>query len=890
MPRLCIYIDPGGPKGRGRRNHVNGNVKISCAVAAILSAHASAARAADAEATSGGSGNVLAEVVVTAQRRTESAQDVPITIQALTGETLRQLNATTLDDYLKFLPNVTTAGSGPGQSNIYMRGLAVPIAGNQGSGSVGSFPNVAVYLDDQSVQLPGRNLDIYAADLERIEVLEGPQGTLFGAGAEAGVVRYITNKPKIDVTEATFHAGYATTAHGDPSSNVDATLNLPLIPDTLAVRAVIYDDARGGYINNIPGTFARANSDLGIGYAGGSVPPNSATLSNASLAANAINPVTYKGIRAAALWKINDDWDALIQQAYQNMEADGVFAEETVDSLGHALPDLSVQMYNPSWDKDRFTNTSWTLNGRIAQLKVLYTGSYLVRNIEQQQDYTNYSRGVYADYYQCVPGKCYSPSSTWLDIERNTHQSHEVRVSTPDDWRLRAIGGLFWEQYEIQEQVDFNYKAADAPFSPLAPPTGYYELDGSVVPWGTPGETFVPSPVTSINPGVLGPTTAFYDDITRGYRQKAAFGSVDFDLIPKKLTLTAGTRYYRIETDELGSSGGSFGCQLLNNPGAPDPCVNHSNVTDLNAENLNSTYSGFRSRANLSFKATSDLLLYYTWSQGYRPGGFNRSSNAPGPTSPLSGIFVSPLAYKPDTLTNNEIGWKSEWLDHRLMFDGAIYQEDWKNTQITVFDPGITGNQIFTTNGPDYRVRGIETQFQALVTSGLTVAASAAWNSSDLVREVDFVEKNGTPIIWANYRDANGNPLRNPFGQLGDPLAQCPPFEGNIRVRYERPIGDYSWFVQAAGTHQAHSYASTDRLTKDFQGNSVAYDDPGFSTYDASMGLARNGWQVQFYGENLTDTRAQLYANYAQWYKAVTINRPRTLGVQFSYKFRSDGK
>ena len=115
-----------------------------------------------------------------------------------------------------------------------------------------------MYLDEQSAQLPSRNLDIYAADLERIEILEGPQGTLFGAGAEAGVVRYITNKPKLNVTEAMVNAGYATTAHGDQSSNVDATINLPLIADKLAVRGVIYNETRGGYIDNIPATFARA--------------------------------------------------------------------------------------------------------------------------------------------------------------------------------------------------------------------------------------------------------------------------------------------------------------------------------------------------------------------------------------------------------------------------------------------------------------------------------------------------------------------------------------------------------------------------------------------------------------------------------------------------------
>ena len=153
----------------------------------------------------------------------------------------------------------------------------------QGSSGIGSFPNVAVYLDDQSGQLPGRNLDVYAADMERIEVLEGPQGTLFGAGAQAGVLRYITNKPKLDVTEGNVNAGYAYTSGGDPSSNVDAMINLPLIADTLAVRAVVYSDTRGGYINNVPGTFSRLPTDIGIHYAdyAGRLRPETAVLGTA---------------------------------------------------------------------------------------------------------------------------------------------------------------------------------------------------------------------------------------------------------------------------------------------------------------------------------------------------------------------------------------------------------------------------------------------------------------------------------------------------------------------------------------------------------------------------------------------------------------------------------
>src|SRR6266481_7696237 len=241
------------------------NPKLSYAIALILSGGsaglAHAASATDTEATEG-----IQEITVTAQRRTENMQNVPITITALTAETLGQLNVTTLNDYVKFLPNVTAATNGPGQGQIYMRGLATTEDGLQSSGATGSFPNVAVYLDEQSAQLPGRNLDIYAADIERIEVLEGPQCTLFGAGAQAGVIRYITNKPKINVTEANFNAGYATTVHGKDSTNFDGMLNLPLIEDKLAVRGVVYNDSRGGYIDNVGGSFKRNPTDVGIAY------------------------------------------------------------------------------------------------------------------------------------------------------------------------------------------------------------------------------------------------------------------------------------------------------------------------------------------------------------------------------------------------------------------------------------------------------------------------------------------------------------------------------------------------------------------------------------------------------------------------------------------------
>jgi len=245
---------------------MNHNPTLTYAIAAILSGSAAGLSFA-APATDTDTSDMIQEITVTAQRRTENMQDVPISIQAMTAETLTQLNVQTLNDYIKYLPNVTTANNGPGQNEVFMRGLSAGSQPSQGSGSTGLWPNVAIYLDNQSGQLPNRNLDVYAADLNRIEVLEGPQGTLFGAGAEAGAIRYITNEPKLDVTEGSVKAGYGVTAHGDPNSDVTAVLNLPLIADTLAVRGVIYDDSRGGYINNVPATFTRANTDIGIHYA-----------------------------------------------------------------------------------------------------------------------------------------------------------------------------------------------------------------------------------------------------------------------------------------------------------------------------------------------------------------------------------------------------------------------------------------------------------------------------------------------------------------------------------------------------------------------------------------------------------------------------------------------
>jgi outer membrane receptor protein involved in Fe transport len=844
---------------------------------------------------------------VTAQRRAENIQNVPITIQALTAETLTQLHVQTFDDYVKYLPNVSAKTNGPGQGVIYMRGLSAGgVAGAQSTGSTTTFPNVAIYLDDQSGQLPGRNLDIYAADLERIEILEGPQGTLFGAGAQAGVIRYITNKPKLDVTEGDVTAGYGTTAHGANNSNVTAMINLPLIADTLAVRAVIYNDSRGGYIDNVPGTFTRKNSDLGIYYANYAtackigapnaaglctgagnkatafgVPPGSPVANNNSLVQNSFNPVTYQGIRASALYKINDDWNALVTQTYQDMNSQGVFYQMPNSADGVPLQPLQVTLFSPSYDKDKFENTSWTLNGKFGDLKAVYTGAYLVRHVDQRNDYTNYARGVYADYYQCYGAKnsptgtatCYSPVSSWREQLRNTHQSHEARLSTPDDWRARGIVGAFWEDQRIYDQTDWLYKTI-----PNCTAVGQI---GCMTDVG-------PTPTSTLNnPNTRNDNTAFFEDVMRGYKQYAFFTSVDFDIIPKVLTITGGTRYYHFSNFMNGSVVSSFGCT----DAGPAPCL--AGATNINAEQLTSNYSGFRSRGNISWHITPDTLLYYTYSQGFRPGAFNRVGGCHVKDANGINQYCIPLKYAPDSLTNQEIGWKTEFFDHRLQVNGAVYQELWDNVQVGFFDPGQLGNLTFGTNGQNFRVRGIELSVEARVTQGLTVTAASSYNKSEQTNSPYLIANN--PALLANPASAAefGKPITahaNPFGNIGSPTANSPLFQGSLRARYEWSFSDYKYFAQAGGTYTSNSFTQTGNnpsLSANGAVNTtfLRFVNPAYGLFDAAVGIAKDAWTVQFFGQNLADRNVSLFTSTSQFVVAETPNRPRVLGVQFGYKF-----
>jgi outer membrane receptor protein involved in Fe transport len=397
-----------------------------------------------------------------------------------------------------------------------------------------------------------------------------------------------------------------------------------------------------------------------------------------------------------------------------------------------------------------------------------------------------------------------------------------------------------------------------------------------------------PTPNSTLNnPNTRNDSTAFFEDVTRGYKQYAFFTSVDFDIIPKVLTITGGTRYYHFSNFMNGSVVSSFGCT----DAGLAPCL--AGATNINAEKEVSNYSGFKSRGNVSWHVTPDTLLYYTYSQGFRPGAFNRTSGCH--VNDANGIaqYCIPLKYAPDSLTNNEVGWKTEFFDHRLQFNGAIYQELWDNVQVLFFDPGQLGNLTFGTNGQNFRVRGIEMSVAARVTQGLTVTGAASFNKSEQTNSPSLIANNpallATPAGAAEF----GKPITtfaNPFGNIGSPTANSPLLQGSLRARYEWSFNDYKLFAQAGGTYTTSSYTQTGNnpslsVSGAVNTTLLRFVNPAYGLFDASVGVAKDAWTVQFFGQNLADRIVSLFTSTAQFAVAQTPTRPRVLGVQLGYKF-----
>ena len=834
----------------------------------------------------------LKAVTVTATKRTETAQDIPVTVNALGELELDQLGVKNFSDYLVQLPGVTAGGSGPGQNTIYIRGLASTTPNLTVAGVAGLAPNVSFYLDEQPLAQPGRNLDVYAADMERVEVLSGPQGTLFGASSQAGTVRLITNKPDFSGFDAGFKASTAFTDGGEMSNSAEAMINLP-VTDNFALRGVVYNDTQGGYIDNVGGTLSVRESarfrpegavrDNGLPVAqrragkqadGNNVDTavditdfsniNFIEANNGAIVEDDINDVTYQGFRLSGMYRFNNDWDLLIQHAQQGIEADGVFAADP------ELDDYDIVRFTPEEIEDKFHNTSWTLEGRLGMLEAIYTGAYTERTTDQIVDYSDYLFvGQYLPYYICdyavtypsngaPSGTCYAP-----DLYVNSHsetkvQTHEVRFNTPSENRWRATFGAFYSDLELAERNDFVYPGSTqveyldgtVGFAPNYPLTNT-DVTGAIGD-AAPGYYSEPGPFP---PGVI-----FRNDVLRTDEQIGVFGETTFDLTDQ-FALTLGARYYDVEVDLKGSANSSF----YNLFTESDQQVFGTNISAQYGPNGpadapdKAATDGFIYKVTGEWTPTDDTLFYATYSEGFRTGLLNR----PGGTQaqpPLD--YTVPYEVDTDDVTNYEIGWKTELFDNSLRFNGAAFFVEIEGLQTTIFDPNIV-NLFFSDNAANAELQGIEGDFTWAPDSvdGLTVAGAFSLLDTEitevLVPTDDVTE--------------------------GADLAFAPAYQGNLRVRYEWDLEK-----QIAGqnlvAHVMPQVVFSDSSYSDIiEINKMELD--GYVTLGATAGVTGDNWGAEIYASNLTNEYAELSGSFVYDRERITPIRPRTIGIRVSYDY-----
>ncbi|EED35649.1 TonB-dependent receptor [Luminiphilus syltensis NOR5-1B] len=841
----------------------------------------------------------LEEVVVTATKRSASTQDIAVTVSAVSGEKLEQLGVQNFEDYLIQLPGVTAGGSGPGQNTIYIRGVASTTPNLSTAGVAGLAPNVAFYLDEQPLAQPGRNLDIYAADLQRVEVLAGPQGTLFGASSQSGTVRMITNKPDFTETYGKIKAEASTMKDGEASYNGEAVFNWA-VNERFAMRAVVYRDDMGGYIDNVPGTIdqresarfrpagtVRSNgvpvSDARGGFQAGADLSNVdfRAADNSDLVEDDFNDATYTGGRISASFDITPTWNLLVAHTQQELETEGVFYADP--SLG----EMEIRSYEESFLEDDLQNTAWTLTGAINELELVYTGAFTKREVSSRIDYTDYLYvSQYIPYYLCdtevsypaynptPTGTCYAPNLfTTMDSELEI-QTHEFRVSTDATKPIRATVGVFYSELDLEERVDFSYPSNVFPTL-----------------YGNPGDAFpenfsYPDGFLSTN-DPFPEAAVFRNDILRTDEQLGFFGEVTFD-IGNEFAVIVGARRYEVTSDLDGSANGSFGnpfyqidCQRggtnisdlydgdgvyrdtavflcrddqpvytladLDNPDVEVPdYVRGALLAPGESENNGTIY-----KLTGQWTPNADMLFYATYSEGFRPGILNRPG---GQTNP-SGEYTVPYGVGSDELKNYELGWKTDLMGGTLRFNGALFQSEISGLQTTIFDTSIV-NLFFSDNAADSEVRGLEGDITWLPkVAGLTISGAFS-----------FLDTEITEVL-----------VPTDDVRAGDTMAFAPEFQGTLTARYEWPMGDYTAHVMGNVSYSDESYSDIIRINRD--------KIDSWTMMGVTAGLRADDWSATAFVDNLTDERAELSRNYVNDRGRATYARPRTMGLRVSYNF-----
>ena len=708
-------------------------------------------------------------------------------------------------------------------------------------------------MDEQPVTTINGTLDVHIYDIERIEALAGPQGTLYGASAESGVVRIITNKPRLDKVEGGVDVEGNLFTGGSAGGRVEGFYNQPLT-DKLALRVVGYGEHVGGYIDNID--YCRTYPTSGVRKCTTPVGRN-------------LNTVDRYGGRAALRWDVAPNWTILPTVFAQETKQKGQFLYEQVGQAytypdRPPLGDLKTAQFAPNKFIDSYYQAAMTITGKIAMLDVTYAGSWFQRKRNGQADYADYSyfydtiNGSGA-YFKDAAGNVIDPSQITFSTGRFDKQSHELRIATPTDLRVRGVAGVFYQR----QQNDILERYAVANLDPALSVEGY--------------------------PGLVWLTKQKRVD-----RDYAAFADVTIDVIPDKLTVAGGMRFFLARNTLVGFNG--YGDGFGNSLGGGQPGTNQcprkadgsfvvpavipgtpcTNILTLGKDGVLrpgalARDSGHIQRANIQYKFDADKNVYFTYSRGFRPGGINRRAGQ-GP-------------YQADFLDNFELGFKTSWFDRRLRVNGAFFYEKWENFQFSFLGAnGLTEIQ----NGPNARILGVETDFSVVPVEGLTINGAVAYTDSRLEQ----------PLLASNLcPDPTIPQCVRSLADKGDRLPTTPLFKANVNARYEREIDTgTTGHIQFAWSHQSSAPSDIRRFnTRRGQITPGAASIFGviqpYDTVDLAIGGKHGSFTAELFATNLFDDRGETYrtaqcsARICGGLVYVAPVLPRQIGIRGGYRF-----
>ena len=717
---------------------------------------------------------MIEEVIVSAQKKTENLQNVPISVTTLSSDELDALNIKDFADYVLQLPAASAVQRRPGQGQIFMRGISD--GGNNNQSLQG--PAVAIYLDESPVTMIGDNLDVHVYDIERVESLTGPQGTLYGAASQAGNLKIITKKPTGEF-DSGFNLSAESTRGGDGSTMVEGFVNIPL-SENAALRFVGFNDRDGGFIDSV-------NDSI-------TYPVSGITRSNEVFVEDNFNDAVKDGYRAALRVDLSENWKLDVNYMGQETSTNGVW-DHNPDELG----EYNVSRFYDDKTHDEWTRFSATVTGDLGFADLTFTTSSLERDFEVLSDYSHYSIDGYVEgYYTCYEyyfGPCVDPS---IQFENDTHQEYdttEIRLSSKEGEKFNWIIGAF----QTENVTDYDSQ------------------------WHVP----------AINPdaAVPGSKDLYYQtDQVRAEDESAVFGEIYYQ-INDKMELTLGHRKFDNETTLKGFVGTIWWPNSL-----------YGSTT--RPDNVNSLYDGSDSisKVNLSYQIDNNSMIYITRSEGYRPGGANRTTQL-GAT------------YDADFLTSTEFGFKSISMDGRLRVNGAMYQMDWDDIQLGWFDSSISLLGLVDNIGKA-NSNGFEIDAKYILSDTVTVAVGYANNEA--VLKEDYVLRGAVEA-------KNGQDL--PF---------TPDTKYNVTINVD--TGDTSSLQ--------FNYVFVDEMWNDlFFDDREMQDSYGIANLSFTTQVGENS-TMQIYMDNIFDEVAQLYINSEDIQRLTTVNRPTTVGVKFSWNYK----